>query len=361
MASRYGSHLTQREGKSSLFSAYDERQRSASPSKNKPGSGYSSRYGGATEPQSAFGAYPSTPYSNGTPSTSAASQFRTATPDKKGRYSDAVLSELESQNDEHISGILGKVGQLKQMTIAIGDEIRDSSALAQQMNSGFEQTSLRLKGTMNRMLRMAEKTGVGWRVWLGFFAAVTVLFCTAAFDLQNWNLTDEINNSFLRTIARNTMFTSQRNMLGDLMPDIMAEDDFHQYIVKWVILRTFEDYQVQALCAFDNEAAWKAVEAQHTIARTCKKWLDAQEESAKQGRRQEPFTPDVRHALLEKRAPSDIPIVRAFMYDTSPTTASASEPEEWRRHLIYALWDPMVDVVIKCLELDEHIIESDFI
>lgn len=60
--------------------------------------------------------------------------------------------------------------------MAIGDEIRDSSALAQQMNSGFESTSLRLKGTMNRMLRMAEKTGVGWRVWLGFFAAVIVLF-----------------------------------------------------------------------------------------------------------------------------------------------------------------------------------------
>lgn len=118
MASRYGSHLTQREGKSSLFSAYDERQRSTSPSKNKPGSNYSSRYGGgATESPSAFGAYPNTPYSNGSPSASAAGQFRTATPDKKGRYSDAVLSELESQNDEHISGILGKVGQLKQVRL----------------------------------------------------------------------------------------------------------------------------------------------------------------------------------------------------------------------------------------------------
>jgi blocked-early-in-transport protein 1 len=62
------------------------------------------------------------------------------------------------------------------MTMAIGDEIRESSALAEKMNSSFENTSLRLKGTMNRMLRMAEKTGVGWRVWLGFFAAVIVLF-----------------------------------------------------------------------------------------------------------------------------------------------------------------------------------------
>lgn len=62
------------------------------------------------------------------------------------------------------------------MTIAIGDEIRESSALAEKMNVGFENTSLRLKGTMNRMLRMAEKTGVGWRVWVGFFAAVILLF-----------------------------------------------------------------------------------------------------------------------------------------------------------------------------------------
>lgn len=108
MASRYGSHLTQREGRSSLFSAYDNRQHSTSPSKNRPGSGYSSRHGGDPSP---FGAYP-----NGGPSAPTTNQFRSATPDKKGRYSDAVLSELESQNDEHISGILGKVGQLKQVS-----------------------------------------------------------------------------------------------------------------------------------------------------------------------------------------------------------------------------------------------------
>jgi len=62
------------------------------------------------------------------------------------------------------------------MTIAIGDEIRDSSALAEKMNDSFDQTRLRLRGTMNRMLLMAERTGVGWKVWLGFIAAVTLLF-----------------------------------------------------------------------------------------------------------------------------------------------------------------------------------------
>jgi blocked-early-in-transport protein 1 len=29
---------------------------------------------------------------------------------------------------------------------------------------------------MNRMLRMAERTGVGWRVWVGFFFFVFFLF-----------------------------------------------------------------------------------------------------------------------------------------------------------------------------------------
>lgn len=63
-----------------------------------------------------------------------------------------------------------------QMTVAIGDEIRESSALAEKMNDTFDQTRLRLRGTMNRMLLMAERTGVGWRVWLMFFAAVILIF-----------------------------------------------------------------------------------------------------------------------------------------------------------------------------------------
>lgn len=62
------------------------------------------------------------------------------------------------------------------MTVAIGDEIRESSALAEKMNDSFDKTRLRLRGTMNRMLLMAERTGVGWKVWLGFFAFVCLLF-----------------------------------------------------------------------------------------------------------------------------------------------------------------------------------------
>ncbi|RMD40049.1 hypothetical protein DV735_g5079, partial [Chaetothyriales sp. CBS 134920] len=103
--------------------------------------------------------------------------FRPATPNAKGQYSAAVLEELESQNDNTATSLLSqKVGQLKQLTIAIGDEIRDSTTLAGSVNDQFENAGVRLKGTMRRMLRMAERTGVGWKVWLGFFVALWLLF-----------------------------------------------------------------------------------------------------------------------------------------------------------------------------------------
>lgn len=44
------------------------------------------------------------------------------------------------------------------------------------MNDTFDATRIRLRGTMNRMLVMAEKTGISWKVWLTFFAAVIMLF-----------------------------------------------------------------------------------------------------------------------------------------------------------------------------------------
>ena len=69
-----------------------------------------------------------------------------------------------------------KVKKLKDITLAIGDEIRDSTALAEKMNDSFDGTRQRLRGTMTRMLRMAERTGVGWKAWLAFFCAVILLF-----------------------------------------------------------------------------------------------------------------------------------------------------------------------------------------
>lgn len=171
MASRFGaSSLHQRDPRSALFENYnggasDRKAGSASPSRPSSyagGYGYSGASNGSAGLGGGLGA--------GAPG------YRPATPNSRGQYSDAVLNELESQNDGQVEGIMGKVRQLKDMTIAIGDEIRESSALAEKMNDSFDSTRLRLKGTMNRMLLMAKRTGVGWKVWLAFFAAVGFLF-----------------------------------------------------------------------------------------------------------------------------------------------------------------------------------------
>ncbi|KAF3912951.1 hypothetical protein ABW21_db0202893 [Orbilia brochopaga] len=44
------------------------------------------------------------------------------------------------------------------------------------MNDTFENTRFKVRGTMTRMLRMAENTGIGWRMWILFFFLVCLIF-----------------------------------------------------------------------------------------------------------------------------------------------------------------------------------------
>ncbi|PTU20907.1 hypothetical protein P175DRAFT_0501539 [Aspergillus ochraceoroseus IBT 24754] len=162
MASRFPrSNLHQRDprGSSSLFDSYGGDSRPASRSPGNVGG-----YG--------YGGYPGADRSM---NNSAPGGYRTATPNAKGHYSDAVLSHLESQNDAEVEGITAKVKMLKDITLAIGEEIRDTAHIT-DLNDSFENTRVRIRGNMNRMLRMAERTGVGWKVWVGFFFAIFLLF-----------------------------------------------------------------------------------------------------------------------------------------------------------------------------------------
>ncbi|OTA57277.1 hypothetical protein K449DRAFT_355792 [Hypoxylon sp. EC38] len=171
MASRFGhSTLHQRDSRSALFEGYSGSGRNSADPTRRPSpalGGYGYGYPGGSNGSAGGSTHLGVESRGG---------YRPATPNHKGQYSDAVLNELESQNDQQVEGILGKVKVLKDMTVAIGDEIRESSALAEKMNDTFDSTRLRLRGTMNRMLVMAERTGVGWKVWLGFFAAVIFIF-----------------------------------------------------------------------------------------------------------------------------------------------------------------------------------------
>ncbi|KAI1388846.1 uncharacterized protein F4822DRAFT_404139 [Hypoxylon trugodes] len=174
MASRFGhSTLHQRDSRSALFEGYNGSGRNSADPTRRPSpaalGGYGYGYPGGNGAAVGGGSGSHLGVDN-------RGSYRPATPNSRGQYSDAVLNELESQNDQQVEGILGKVKVLKDMTVAIGDEIRESSALAEKMNDTFDSTRLRLRGTMNRMLLMAERTGVGWKVWLGFFAAVIFIF-----------------------------------------------------------------------------------------------------------------------------------------------------------------------------------------
>ncbi|KAA8647503.1 hypothetical protein EYZ11_012433 [Aspergillus tanneri] len=165
MASRFPrSTLHQRDPRaaSSLFDTYGGNSRPTSRSPGQMGG-----YG--------YGGYPGSGNEGSLNGSAMGGGYRSATPNAKGQYSDAVLSHLESQNDTEVEGISAKVKMLKDITLAIGDEIRDTSTIS-DLNDTFENTRVRIRGNMNRMLRMAERTGVGWRVWLAFFLAVFLLF-----------------------------------------------------------------------------------------------------------------------------------------------------------------------------------------
>ena len=181
MSNRY-SALNRRPGAaaSGLFADYPGSRPSSSASQSRP----SYTYSDANRPSSPYHSQqPQKPYTSSPNHTSptpyqSSPNNSTYNPPKNNTYtSTAVLDHLEAQNENAQTNILSsKVSQLKQLSIAIGDEIRDSSSLAASINDSFENTSVRLKGTMRRMLRMADRTGVGWKVWVGFFAAVWMIF-----------------------------------------------------------------------------------------------------------------------------------------------------------------------------------------
>lgn len=89
---------------------------------------------------------------------------------------DSVLDSLESQNDKQIEGLSAKVKMLKDLTVKIGDEVRDSNKLITDLENSFEGARTKLKVTFNRMVIMADRAGITWRMWLGFFAFIFLVF-----------------------------------------------------------------------------------------------------------------------------------------------------------------------------------------
>jgi len=84
------------------------------------------------------------------------------------RYAD----DLEGQNDEAIEGLSAKVKLLKDITIGIGNEVRESTIQLSQMNDAFTETGGILAGTFRRMNNMATRQGCRWLWYIVFFVVV---------------------------------------------------------------------------------------------------------------------------------------------------------------------------------------------
>ncbi|KAL1740096.1 hypothetical protein HDZ31DRAFT_68268 [Schizophyllum fasciatum] len=87
------------------------------------------------------------------------------------RYAD----DLEGQNDEHLEGLSAKVQMLKNITVGIGKEVKESTIQLSEMNDAFAETSGILSGTFRRMNNMAERQGCRW-LWYILFLIVVFWF-----------------------------------------------------------------------------------------------------------------------------------------------------------------------------------------
>jgi len=88
------------------------------------------------------------------------------------RYAD----DLEGQNDEMLEGLSAKVKVLKDITIGIGNEVRESTKQLGQMNDAFAETSGVLAGTFRRMNNMAERHGCRFLWYIVFLTVVFWFF-----------------------------------------------------------------------------------------------------------------------------------------------------------------------------------------
>ncbi|EKM49090.1 uncharacterized protein PHACADRAFT_265840 [Phanerochaete carnosa HHB-10118-sp] len=84
--------------------------------------------------------------------------------------------DLEGQNDEALEGLTAKVKLLKDITVGIGQEVRDSTVQLSQMNDTFAETSGILKGTFRRMNNMAARQGCRWLWYIVFLVLIFWFF-----------------------------------------------------------------------------------------------------------------------------------------------------------------------------------------
>lgn len=88
----------------------------------------------------------------------------------------AAMAQLEEQGDDTMNEMKYKLGALKDLSLAMGEEINKSKQTLVEFGEDMGISSEKIKRNMNRMRMFVEKSGVGWKVWLGFTVVILWIF-----------------------------------------------------------------------------------------------------------------------------------------------------------------------------------------
>ncbi|KAF9785976.1 hypothetical protein BJ322DRAFT_1099735 [Thelephora terrestris] len=105
------------------------------------------------------------------PASGRSTPFRDDSAPRGHRFAD----DLEGQNDERLEGLTAKVKLLKDISIGIGNEVKNSVPDLNTLADTFAESSGILNGTFRRMNNMSQRQGCRW-LWYMVFLIVVFWF-----------------------------------------------------------------------------------------------------------------------------------------------------------------------------------------
>ena len=82
---------------------------------------------------------------------------------------------MESENDALVNGLASKVSELKQLSIAIGSDVREQNNMLNDLDSSFDKTGGLLGSTMKRLGLVSKSGGNCTMTYLAVFVFVVFL------------------------------------------------------------------------------------------------------------------------------------------------------------------------------------------
>ncbi|ORY81464.1 hypothetical protein BCR37DRAFT_45595 [Protomyces lactucae-debilis] len=84
--------------------------------------------------------------------------------------------QLEQENDSNVDQLRNKVSFLKDVSIKIGEETRNSMGFMNDMNDDYSKQHDTMKRVKNRLLRAADMQSWGWFHGFIFLVIVFIIF-----------------------------------------------------------------------------------------------------------------------------------------------------------------------------------------